>query len=90
MRNQAIRRQNRRTKAMRRLREDVAEHGSWTDCHCFEAKRRQAGKVFSQFADNPKLCSNPGCCGNPRHGWGTEKFRLTHQERKAPTIKDWD
>jgi hypothetical protein len=50
----------------RRIKEDRAQHGSDHACPCFaeEAERGQ-GRVFAQFADNPKLCSGP-CCGNPR------------------------
>ena len=85
MRNRAIRRHNRHTKAMRRIREDVAEHGADISCPCFDARKKQKGQTFSRFADHPKLCSGP-CCGNPRKHFGD----VTYQEKRAPSIKDWD
>lgn len=78
--NYADRRYARHVKGMRRLRQDRAEHGSDHSCPCFALEADQGrGSEFSRFADTPTLCSDPGCCGNPRHGWGG----LTMQERKA-------
>lgn len=68
---------------MRRIREDRAEHGADHSCSCFDTSGR--GLTFSQFADNPKMCSGY-CCGNPRKWFG----ELTRQEKKAPRAQDWE
>ncbi len=77
------RRRNRHYKAMRRIREDRAQHGSSHDCPCFDTSGR--GIIFDGFADTPTRCSS-WCCGNPRRHWGL----VTVQEMRAPTTKDWD
>ena len=30
------------------------------------------------------LCSNPGCCGNPR-----KRGEISVQEKKAPSVQEW-
>ncbi|HEY3724992.1 MAG TPA: hypothetical protein VGN59_16700 [Acidimicrobiia bacterium] len=63
-------------KAMRRIREDRAQHGSDRGCPCFEPD----GATFSRFADHPKQWS----------GSRRRNRDLTLQERRAATIEDWD
>ena len=48
------------------MKEDRNEHYNDLDCPCNGVgDKRTVGKVFSRFADHPKVCSGP-CCGNPR------------------------
>jgi hypothetical protein len=75
-RTRAERRYNRYVKGMRRIREDRAQHGSDLWCECFDPD----GRVFSQFADNPQMIMNP---------WRHFKYPSL-QERRAPTVHDWD
>lgn len=74
------RKHNRYVKGMRRIKEDRAQHGNDHRCPCFAANGR--GKVFSDFADNPQMCSS--CCGNLRKWEGD-----TRQERRAAKVEDW-
>lgn len=85
-RSYSERRHNRKVKGMRRVREDRAEHGGReTLCECFSPETdRGRGAVFATFADHPKVCSNPGCCGNPR-----KRGEITNQEKRAPRVDDW-
>lgn len=88
MRSYNERKHNRFVKGIRRIKEDMAQHGADHSCQCFEAVKGK-GRVFSRFADTPKLCSNPSCCGNPRRGgWGV-LHDVTIQELKAPKIEEW-
>jgi hypothetical protein len=80
-RTRAERRYNRYVKAMRRIHEDRAQHGSDLHCSCFDPD----AKEFARFADHPKNCSG-WCCANPRRKYG----EVTFQEQRAPTIHDWD
>lgn len=76
--NRGDRQMIRKTKGLRRLKLDQAEHGKLTDCPCFSTEaNRGHGRTFARFADSPTLCSGP-CCGNPRR-WFGEK---TIQERR--------
>ena len=72
------RQHKRYVKGIRRIRADRAEHGDDHSCLCFcpDADKGR-GYIFSVFADTPKRCSNPGCCGNQRKAYGP-----TRQERK--------
>ena len=73
------RRAKRRAKGLRRLLEDRAEHSAQGTCPCLEDETRSGnGKIFARFADTPKLCSSPWCCGNPRR-----RGEVTMQERRA-------
>lgn len=94
--NYAIRRYNRHVKAMRRLREDRAEHGGYDPgpgpfhivCDCFLMEDKATnGKTYSRFADYPAL--NRGIDGNPRRV-ESGKWKLTRQERRAPSVSEWD
>jgi len=93
--NYAIRRYNRYVKAMRRLREDRAEHGGYDlgpydrfVCDCFLMEDKQTnGKTFSRFADYPAWHSG---YSNPRRYENGEKWKLTRQERRAPTPAEWE
>ena len=59
------RKYKRYVKGIKRIKADRAEHGNDHSCDCFcpDADRGK-GATFSKFADNPKICSNPFCCGN--------------------------
>lgn len=73
------RRAKRRAKGMRRLLEDRLQHAVDANCPCLSDEARSGrGKTFARFADTPKICSSPGCCGNPRR-----RGELTMQERRA-------
>lgn len=68
----AERRWFRYVKGMRRLKADRQEHSSYgtktleETCACFgQEGTREFGKLFSRFADTPKVCSGY-CCGNRR------------------------
>jgi len=61
MRNQAFRRHKRLAKAIRRLKEDRAQHGSDRSCPCFFPD----GRIFARFADYPRDCSCWMC--SPEH-----------------------
>lgn len=84
-RNYADRHWSRRVKGMRRMREDRAQHGEDHSCPCFDSEaQRGRGRTFSDFADTPKRCSSPTCCGNPRAVDGP-----TLQELRAPKVSEW-
>lgn len=69
----------------RRLKEDRNQHYEDLSCPCWHDKGAMA-----QFKEQPKRCSNPMCCGNPRRMKGSNfGARLTMQERKAPTVEDF-
>lgn len=86
MRSYDERRHNRKVKGLRRVREDRAQHGADTSCPCFaDEVTRGRGAEFARFADTPKACSDPFCCGNTRKVYGP-----TRQERRAATEADWD
>ena len=87
-------------KAMRRIKTDRMEHKPSNglrgqpgfDCACFfigdcvgpVEDRAYHGKVFSRFADHPKVCNGP-CCGNPRRYFGTPTFQ---EQREALDCDD--
>lgn len=87
MRNYDERRWNRYIKGIRRVREDRMEHGGskfGLACPCFgDEVTHGRGAIFDRFADTPQVCST--CCGNRRQWEGPSR-----QERRAPTVKDWD
>lgn len=89
-RSYSERRHNRHVKGMRRIKEDRAQHGNDHSCSCFDTSGR--GRDFARFADYPKVCSNPGCCGNPRRTKGNLSGigRLTRQEIRGPKVDDWE
>ena len=61
---------------MRRLKEDRNQHYNDLSCACWTDL-----KAMARFKEQPKRCSIPGCCGNPRrNGWNPE---ITIQERRA-------
>ena len=73
------RRAKRRAKGLRRLLEDRLQHAVDGNCPCLSDEARSGrGKIFARFADTPKICSSPCCCGNPRR-----RGELTMQERRA-------
>ena len=76
-RPRAERRDNRYVKAMRRLREDRAQHGSDHSCPCFNPD----GRELSRWADTPKPTSAP----RPH---GSKDPSL--EELNAPTVEEWD
>jgi hypothetical protein len=80
----ARRRAKRRAKGLRRLLEDRAQHAAdRSSCPCLGEESRSGGKIFARFADTPKLCSSPSCCGNPRR-----RGELTIQERRVRADDD--
>lgn len=58
----------------RRLKEDRNQHYRDLTCACWTDK-----KAMAQFREQPKKCSLPWCCGNPRRFDGS----LTIQELRA-------
>lgn len=77
----SIRRHNRYLKGLKRLKEDRNQHGRDLSCPCFEEQAGHGrGKIFARFADYPQICSC-NMCGNPRRILGSQKTRLTLQER---------
>jgi hypothetical protein len=78
MRNRAFRRAKAHSKMWRRLKEDRNQHYDDLRCPCWHDY-----KAMARFKEQPKVCSNPWCCGNPRHFKGASpEYRLTVQERK--------
>ncbi len=63
-------------KMRRRLSEDRNQHYAQLDCPCYTDP-----KAMARFKEQPKTCSNPICCGNPRREKGT--IRLRRQELRA-------
>jgi hypothetical protein len=61
----------------RRLKEDRNQHYDRLDCPCWTDPRAMA-----RFKEQPAVCSNPFCCGNPRRVRGKHKDALTIQERR--------
>lgn len=72
MRTRAFRRHQATRHMMRRLKEDRNQHYNDLSCPCWTDMRRMA-----RFKEQPKLCSKPWCCGNPREYYGP-----TIQERR--------
>ena len=62
----------------RRLKEDRNQHYDDLTCACWTDPRAMA-----RFKEQPKVCSNPWCCGNPRRLRGRLEERLTMQEKRA-------
>lgn len=86
----AERRWFREVKGMRRLKADRNEHHTYGQhtleetCACFAPKNsKEFGRLFSRFADTPKLCSRY-CCGNRRPHEGAP-----HNEQKHKTAAEW-
>ena len=77
----AKRRYDRYVKGMRRIKEDRAQHGEDHSCPCFDTSGK--GYTFSMFADTPKRCGK-SCC--KVRNWAGD----TRQEKRAPTVKDWE
>lgn len=65
--NRGERQTIRRTKGMKRIKEDRAQHGNDHSCGCFNTSGR--GAEFARFADYPTVCSCD-VCGNPRKWFG--------------------
>lgn len=89
-RDKAWRNHKREAKMNRRMKEDRQQHSPFgqqtieESCACFNGfgDKRIYGRVKSNFADNPKLCS-AYCCGNPRKYNPNTSKALTLQEKKA-------
>jgi hypothetical protein len=62
----------------RRLKEDRNQHYDNLICSCWTDPKAKA-----RFKEQPKVCSKPDCCGNPRRAgkWGSGE--RTIQERRA-------
>ena len=76
MRSKAFRRHQTYRHMWRRLKEDRNQHYDDLSCPCWHDKAARAA-----FKEQPKFCSNPLCCGNPRRLKGANiKERLTIQE----------
>jgi hypothetical protein len=68
----------------RRLKEDRNQHYADLTCACWTDR-----KAMAQFKEQPKICSRPWCCGNPRRDqWLPKPQRRTIQERKAISAKE--
>lgn len=77
MRDKAFRRHQTYRHMWRRLKEDRNQHYDDLTCPCYTP-----GKAMARFKEQPKTCSNPECCGNPRR---VNKFgpgKRTIQERR--------
>lgn len=74
----ALRRYQAYTHMARRLSEDRNQHYDRLDCPCYTDL-----KTMARFKEQPKSCSNPTCCGNPRRLKGSIRDRLTRQELRA-------
>lgn len=77
MRDRAFRRHKAVSKMRRRLKEDRNQHYDDLTCPCW-----WDGRSMARFKEQPQLCSNPFCCGNPRHLKGSMEERLSIQERR--------
>lgn len=70
----ALRRHQAETHMNRRLKEDRNQHYNDLTCACWTDPKRMA-----RFKEQPKVCSKPWCCGNPRR-FGNQ---ITIQELRA-------
>lgn len=77
MKSRAIRRHQAIAHMMRRLKEDRNQHFNDLTCACYSP-----GRGMSRFKEQPKTCSNPTCCGNPRRS-KQKKDRRSMQELRA-------
>lgn len=77
MRSRAFRRHQASRHMWRRLKEDRNQHYEDLTCSCWTDPR-----AIARFKEQPTICSNPSCCGNPRRVRGRLKNGLTIQERK--------
>lgn len=75
----ALRRYQAESHMKRRLKDDRNQHYNDLKCACWTDP-----KAMARFKEQPKVCSNPSCCGNPRRNrWSPLVERLTMQERRA-------
>jgi len=77
-RSRSFRRFETRIHMMRRLKEDRNQHYAQLDCPCWTDP-----KAMARFKEQPQVCSNPVCCGNPRRLKGVRAAQLTRQELRA-------
>jgi hypothetical protein len=61
MHGRAMRRHEAGRHMRRRLKEDRNQHYNDLSCACWTNP-----KVIARFKEQPKRCSRPWCCGNPR------------------------
>ena len=80
MRSRAFRRHQTESHMWRRLKEDRNQHFENLTCSCWTEP-----KAMARFKEQPKRCSRPECCGNPRRIGKWNGGERTIQERRA----DW-
>ncbi len=79
MSGRALRRHQAISHMWRRLKEDRNQHYEDKSCPCWTDI-----KAMARMKEQPKKCSNPWCCGNPRRFKSDRrKTRLTVQELRA-------
>lgn len=78
MRSRAFRRHQTYRHMWRRLNEDRNQHYDDLTCSCWHEPAAMA-----RFKEQPKRCSLPECCGNPRRSRRPLVERMTIQERRA-------
>lgn len=83
MRNRAYRRHQATRHMWRRLKEDRNQHYNDLCCPCWYDKAS-----IARFKEQPQVCSNPVCCGNPRRSVGSRWERLTMPERRFFCTKE--
>jgi hypothetical protein len=77
MNGRAMRRHQADRHMRRRLQEDRNQHYNDLSCPCWSSP-----KVMARFKEQPKRCSRPSCCGNPRRFGG----QRTIQEIRGDTV----
>lgn len=78
MRSRAFRRHQTDRHMWRRLNEDRNQHYNDLTCACWSDP-----KAMARFKEQPQVCSEPGCCGNPRRLGKWSSGERTIQERRA-------
>src|SRR5687767_7486835 len=78
MRSRAFRRYQTDRHMWRRLKEDRNQHYDELTCSCWTDP-----KSMARFKEQPKVCSSPDCCGNPRRSGKRSSGERTIQERRA-------
>jgi hypothetical protein len=81
MHGRAMRRHQADRHLRRRLREDRNQHYNDLSCSCWSD-----AKAMARFKEQPKRCSRPWCCGNPRRFGG----QRTMQEMRSDPVPVMD
>jgi hypothetical protein len=81
MHGRAMRRHQADRHMQRRLQEDRNQHYNDLSCACWTDP-----KTMARFKEQPKRCSRPWCCGNPRRVGG----QRTMQEIRSDLVPVMD